>query len=89
MHYYGYKLHEIMGLEARDYYHLLKCMEINTARERLYGMQDISYPHMEKTDRKDIHKSAYQAAFPSYFDDLEEPIKTTQITEFLKKGRRQ
>ena len=64
MHYYSYKLHEVEELDINTFNKLVKCMNINKARERLEDMENLVYPNAKKTAADKIRRKVYNIAIP-------------------------
>jgi len=62
---FNYKYDEVLDMELRTFNHLVKCMEVNEARERLINMEISAYPHLKKESQDKLHKKVYKLAIPS------------------------
>lgn len=62
----GYKVEEIEDMEINRFNHLVRCMNINKARERLKDMENAFYGNrMNDNSRKKLHKKVYNEAIPA------------------------
>lgn len=64
MHYYSYKLDEVEQLDINTFNKLVKCMNINRARERLETMENLIYPKTNKTSADKMRRKVYNIAIP-------------------------
>lgn len=62
MHYFGYKYHELVQLDAPTYNYLVDLMYIAKANEDLELRELISYPHLKQDDQKAINRRMHHKA---------------------------
>ena len=58
----------------------MQAMERIRSQERLYLMDALQYPTMQKADKKQKHREVYKAAFPDNFN--RRVLKTTELELF-------
>jgi len=83
MHYYSYKLEDIMSMEAVDYANLVELMHINEARDRLFKYQASIYPKVKDSKREEIFRKTYKVAYPKNFE-VKNVVKLSDLNKVLK-----
>lgn len=90
---YSYKYEEVLDMDLNTFNLLVKCMEINSARERLINMETSLYPHLKRKDQSNLHKKVYRLAVPAELrvekavkvDDLKNIYGMGTVEDILKK----
>lgn len=76
MHYYSYKLDEVLKMEARTYDYLCQCMIKAKANDDLELLELISYPHLKDNQNRNKVKQAIVRRAETQ-EQLEETVITT------------
>lgn len=90
---FNYKYEEVLELDNDLFAYLVRCMEINEARERLINMEISLYPHLTKDNQRKLHKKVYKLAIPNELrkekavkvEDLQNIYGMGSIEDILKK----
>lgn len=68
MHYYHYRLDEVMNMTAIDYNRLAELMYVNEARDKLSEFEVSSYPKLKDEVRSDRFRKISKIAYPVNFE---------------------
>jgi hypothetical protein len=82
MHFYHYKIEEVMDMKQKDFDTLSDCMKRIQARDSLRFVEATSYPYLTKSDMHKKHKDLYTKAMP----DEGREIRTVTTADIAKLG---